>query len=76
MKFRGVLRAINEGGKVAVSGTDLIVSNANAVTLLLAASTDYRGGDPAAACDRYLGRANKPYATLKAIIKSCSVAWN
>jgi alpha-L-fucosidase 2 len=66
VKFRGVLRAINEGGKVAVSGTDLVVSNANAVTLLVVAATDYRGGDPAAACARYLARAAKPYATLKA----------
>jgi alpha-L-fucosidase 2 len=61
-----VLRAINEGGKVAVSGTDLVVSNANAVTLLVVAATDYRGGDPATACARYLARAAKPYATLKA----------
>jgi alpha-L-fucosidase 2 len=66
VKFRGVLRAINEGGKVAVSGTDLVVSNANAVTLLVVAATDYRGGDPATACARYLARAAKPYATLKA----------
>ncbi|MBZ5626755.1 MAG: glycoside hydrolase family 95 protein [Acidobacteriia bacterium] len=66
VKFRGVLRAINEGGKVAVSGTDLVVSNANAVTLLVVAATDYRGGDPAAACARYLARAANPYATLKA----------
>ena len=66
VKFRGVLRAINEGGKVAVSGTDMVVSNANAVTLLVVAATDYRGGDPAAACARYLARAAKPYATLKA----------
>ena len=66
VKFRGVLRAINEGGKVAVSGTDLVVSNANAVTLLVVAATDYRGGDPATACARYLARATKPYATLKA----------
>ena len=66
VKFRGVLRAINEGGKVAVSGTDMVVSNANAVTLLVVAATDYRGGDPATACARYLARAAKPYATLKA----------
>ena len=33
VKFRGVLRAVNEGGKVEVSGTDLVVTKANAVTL-------------------------------------------
>ncbi len=66
VKFRGVLRAINEGGKVEVAGSDLIVTSANAVTLLVVAATDYRGGDPAAACAQYLVRAAKPYATLKA----------
>jgi alpha-L-fucosidase 2 len=66
VKFRGVLRAVNQGGKVEVAGTDLIVSKANAVTLLVVAATDYRGGDPAAACAQYLARASKPYATLKA----------
>ena len=38
---------------------------ADAVTLLLVAATDYRGGDPAAAADQYLSHAAKPYATLK-----------
>jgi len=66
VKFRGVLRALHEGGKVEFSGTDLVISQANAVTLLVVAATDYRGGDPAAACAQYLTRASKPYATLKA----------
>ena len=65
MKFRAVLRAVNEGGKVDVSGSDLTVSNANAVTLIVVAATNYRGGDPAAACARYLSGAAKPYAVLK-----------
>ena len=29
------------------------------------AATNYRGGDPAAACNQYLARAAKPYSTLK-----------
>ncbi len=66
VKFRAVLRAVNEGGQVEVSGSELVVSNANAVTLMIVAATDYRGGDPAAACTQYLARAAKPYATLKA----------
>jgi len=66
VKFRAVLRAVNEGGQAEVSGRDLIVSKANAVTLLIVAATNYRGGDPASACDRYLAGAAKPYATLKA----------
>jgi alpha-L-fucosidase 2 len=65
VKFRAVLRAISNGGKVETSGTDLVVTNANSVTLLIVAATDYRGGDPVAACDRYLARATKPYTSLK-----------
>jgi alpha-L-fucosidase 2 len=65
VKFRAVLRAVNEGGQVEVSGNELVVSDANAVTLLLVAATDYRGGTPAASCDQYLSHAAKPYATLK-----------
>jgi alpha-L-fucosidase 2 len=66
VKFRAVLRAINEGGQVETSGSELTVSRANAVTLLIVAATDYRGDDPASACVRYLARAAKPYAALKA----------
>lgn len=66
VKFRSVLRAINEGGRVEASGTELIISKANAVTLLVVAATDYKGGNPVAACTRYLTRASKPYAALKA----------
>jgi len=65
VKFRGVLRAFHEGGKVEVAGTDIVVTNANAVTLLLVAATNYRGGDPAAECNQYLSRGAKPYAALK-----------
>ena len=65
VKFRAVLRVVNEGGQVEVSGNELVVSNANAVTLMLVAATDYHGGDPATACDQYMERASKPYATLK-----------
>lgn len=65
VKFRAIVRAINEGGEVSTSSNDLVVSNANAATLLLVAATDYRGGDPAAECDRYLAHATKAYAALK-----------
>ena len=66
VKFRAELRAINEGGLVEVSGSDVVVSNADAVTLLLVATTDYRGGDPVAECAQYLSHAAKTYVTLKA----------
>ena len=65
VKFRAMLRVVNKGGQLEVSGNELVVSNADAVTLLLVAATDYRGGDPASACDRYMEHAAKPYATLK-----------
>jgi alpha-L-fucosidase 2 len=64
VKFRAVLRALNEGGQVEVSGSDLLVSKATAVTLLLVVATDYRGGDPASICEQYLARSAKPYSTL------------
>jgi alpha-L-fucosidase 2 len=66
VRFRAVLRAVSEGGRTEVSGDGVNVRNANAVTLLVVAVTDYRGGDPAAACERYLARAAKPYAVLRA----------
>ena len=65
VRFRAELRAINEGGHVEVSGSDVIVSNADAATLLVVAATNYRGGDPVAQCARYLAIAAKPYARLK-----------
>jgi alpha-L-fucosidase 2 len=65
VKFRAVLRALNEGGQVNVSGSDVMVSNANAVTLLVVAGTNYRGGDPASICAQYLLGATKPYSALK-----------
>ncbi len=65
VKFRAVLRVMNEGGQVAASGNELVVTGANAATLLLVAATTYRGGDPAAACDQYFKNATKPYPALK-----------
>ena len=66
VKFRSVLRAIVDGGRLAAVDGGLTVTNANSVTLLLAAATDYRGGDPARACDRDLARASQPFSTLRA----------
>jgi alpha-L-fucosidase 2 len=41
MKFMARLKAVVDGGKVSATGNDLRVEGANAVTLLLAAATDY-----------------------------------
>jgi alpha-L-fucosidase 2 len=65
VKFRAVLRAVAQGGKVQVSGTDVTVSNANSVTLIVVIATNYRGGDPALECAHYLAGAAKPYSALK-----------
>lgn len=70
VKFQAVLRAISEGGRVEASGTELIVRKGDAVTLLIVAATDYRGGDPTAACARYLAGATKPYSALEAAHKA------
>jgi alpha-L-fucosidase 2 len=66
VRFRAVLRGVGEGGRLEVSGDVLNVSKANAATLLILAATDYRGGDPTAACERYLARAARPYPDLRA----------
>jgi len=41
VSYRVQLKAINEGGKIRVEGTDLIVENANAVTLFIVAATNF-----------------------------------
>jgi alpha-L-fucosidase 2 len=45
MEYEAQLMVLNEGGSVAVSGNAITVSNANAVTLLLAAGTSF-ANDP------------------------------
>ena len=43
MKYALRLRALNKGGAVAVSGSSLVVKDADEVLLLLTAATDYMG---------------------------------
>ena len=43
MKYALRLRAVSQGGAVAVNGTSLVVKGANEVLLLLTAATDYLG---------------------------------
>jgi alpha-L-fucosidase 2 len=66
VKFQATLRAIPEDGTVIAADGALNISNANAVTLLLVAATDYQGGDPAKKCKRDLARATKPFEDLRA----------
>src|SRR5262245_9824961 len=57
LKFQSTLKALTEGGTLKAQGDQLVVSKANAVTLLLAASTNYRGNDPQATCERQIKQA-------------------
>jgi alpha-L-fucosidase 2 len=79
VKFTAVLKAIVEGGTVKTDGIQLSISQANAVTLLLAAASDYNRmrplepltADPRAAA---LGTATAAAALSYANLKSASVA--
>ncbi|MFC4306743.1 glycosyl hydrolase family 95 catalytic domain-containing protein [Cohnella boryungensis] len=57
LAFRAALRAGSEGGTVSLLGEQLQVKNADAVTLILSAATNYRHEDPEDACLRTLDEA-------------------
>jgi alpha-L-fucosidase 2 len=66
LKFQSTLKALTEGGAVVAQGDRLVISKANAVTLLVAASTNYRGADPQATCERQIKQAAaQSYARLR-----------
>jgi alpha-L-fucosidase 2 len=67
VRYEARLRASAEGGAVSAAADGLRVEGARAVTLLLSAATDYRGGKPAAAAGATLERAaGRGYAALRA----------
>ncbi len=67
VKFRAELRALAQGGSVSAANGALDIHNADSVTLLLTAATDFRTEDLPAACKRALDAgAKKPYAQLRA----------
>ncbi len=66
VKFQGIAQILPEGGKLRVEGNELIVENANAVTVVFVAATNFKEKDPAAKCEQYLAAAKKPYAKLRA----------
>lgn len=66
VKFQGIAQILPEGGKLRVEGNELIVENANAVTLIFVAATNFKEKAPAAKCEQYLAVAKKPYASLRA----------
>jgi alpha-L-fucosidase 2 len=67
LSFQASVKVVREGGTLERFPERLLVDNANAVTLLLAAGTSYRGAKPRERCDRDLAAASRqPYETLKA----------
>jgi alpha-L-fucosidase 2 len=59
VKFFAQLRVIPEGGKLVATDRGLRVENADAVTLLLVAATNYRGDEPESVCEKQLASAEK-----------------
>jgi len=60
--FAGEVTVRPEGGTVRAEGKELVVAKANAVTILIAAATDFKGGpfpggDPEAQCEEALHKA-------------------
>ncbi len=75
MAYQAALRVLAEGGKVTAGNGELVVANADAVTVLLAAATDYapspnrqfRGEAPAPkVAAALIHAAQKPYHRLRA----------
>lgn len=68
MAFEARLRVLHEGGSLTSSNDSLVLSGADAATLLLAAVTDYRGENTETACARQLeSAAAKVYPDLRAV---------
>ena len=67
LSFQASVTIVPEGGRLEAFPERLAVDGADAVTLVLAAATSYRGADPAAEVARQLAAAAaKPYARLRA----------
>ncbi|MCL4692284.1 MAG: glycoside hydrolase N-terminal domain-containing protein [Candidatus Hydrogenedentes bacterium] len=67
MRYEARLLIRNEGGHLESSDGIITVRDADAVTMVLVAATDYAGNDPTATCERQLAQvANKDYAGLRA----------
>jgi len=67
MRFASELLALPTGGSVSAVDDGLTIANADAVTLLVSAATDFYKQDPEAACHAALATAApKPYDALRA----------
>lgn len=66
VRFAARLKVLAEGGRVRAEGNSLVVADANAVTLLLVAASDYQGDESGAACARQLAAVvNTPFDELR-----------
>jgi len=67
--FRAYLRVTTEGGKVSASDGALRIESADAATLILAAATNFYGGDPDRLCRARFDDAavSLPFAHLRAV---------
>ncbi len=72
INFEAQFRPVLEGGTLTATDTSLIISNANAATIIVSIATNYKSykditGDPAAKAAAFITPvAAKPYNTLKA----------
>jgi alpha-L-fucosidase 2 len=67
LRFCGLLKMEADGGKIGSEGGSLTVRNANAVTLIVTAATNFRGGDPGTIClKRIASAAGRSYPKLLA----------
>jgi alpha-L-fucosidase 2 len=62
IRFAGEALVLPTGGSVHAEGSELVIADADSVTILIAAATDYKGGpfaggDPKAQCERALAQA-------------------
>jgi alpha-L-fucosidase 2 len=62
IRFAGEMLVLPTGGSVRAEGAELVVADADSVTILIAAATDFKGGplaggDPEAKCDLALAKA-------------------
>ena len=74
MKFEARLKAVNKGGSIRTEDNSLVVENADELTLLVTAATDYnleklnfdRSIDPGDICGKILeSSGNKTFGNIK-----------
>jgi alpha-L-fucosidase 2 len=65
IEFHSILQVFAEGGQSRTEGSEVVVEQANAATLILVAATNAFEQGPSATCEWFLEEAKKPYARLR-----------